>query len=180
MRGKRSAAWCGAMLIGATAIALALTGCRKESAADRVSNLRAGYTATLNGFVVQQEPMEPTPQQAEGAAAAQEGATETAKEAAAPPVRQNVMLDILVRNDNDERLDGLTLDVTQADANKNEKASWKVWIDSSGIGRGPGVQISHVLKNVDYQQGDGFNVEVRTPIPPSERGDYREFQSPGQ
>jgi hypothetical protein len=174
MAGKRSTMWFGAMLFGIVAIYLGSTGCGKESFAEHVSRLRAGYTATLNGFVVQQQPLE---QPAPGAADESQGAVaEAPEEATAPAVQQNVVLDILVRNDNDERLPGLTLDVTQADRDGHEKATWKVWVDSSGIGPGPGVQLSHVLKDVDYQQGDGFNVEVRTPIQPAERSDYREFE----
>jgi len=190
MRSKCSVVWLMTMLIGGTAMFVLASGCGHESPAEHVSHLRAGYTATLNGFVVQQRPAESQPATETAAAeetakqeeaATQEAAGESSSESEAAPVEQNVMLDILIRNENEERLPGLTLDVSQADSNGKEKASWKVWVDTSGISQGPGTQVSHVLKDVDYQEGDGFNVEVRTPIPPGQRSDYREFaQASGQ
>lgn len=184
MRTKRADGWLITMLVGGAALLVLATGCRHESPADHVSRLRAGYTATLNGFVVQQQPAEtqetPEATAAEATAeneetAAPEAGAESASGAEAAPVHQNVMLDILIRNENEERLPGLTLDVSQADSTGKEKASWKVWVDTSGISRGPGTQVSHVLKDVDYAEGDGFNVEVRTPIPSAQRSEYREF-----
>lgn len=129
--------------------------------------------------------------------AAEEGATEAAAEAAASageategedgimvedlmPVKQDVLLDLLVRNGNVRgSLPGLTLDITQVDAAGNEKAHWRAWIDTSGIERGPGTQLTHELTDVEFEEGDTFEVELRTPVPPGERGEYREFTPEG-
>ena len=89
----------------------------------------------------------------------------------------DVVLDIVIKNQNDSQLPGLTLDVSQAGAEGAEKGHWRAWVDSSKIGRGPGTQVSYTLRGVDYQQGDGFHVEVRNPVPPADRGDYREFSA---
>lgn len=127
------------------------------------------------------------------AMAVEEGAPEAGAEAAAPageategedgimvedlvPVKQDVLLDLLVRNENVRgSLPGLTLDITQIDAAGNEKAHWRAWIDTSGIQRGPGEQLIHELEDVEFEEGDTFEVELRTPVPPGERGEYQEF-----
>lgn len=165
------------LFIGAIALVVLVSGCRQESNAERVSRLRSGYTATLNGFVVQQEPMSASETATDSGQSSSSKGSDESEAAAQVPVQQNVMLDILIRNDNDERLPGITLDVSQADSEHKEKANWKIWVDTSEIGRGPGTQLSYVLKDVDYVEGDGFNVEVRHPVPVAERGKYREFSS---
>lgn len=92
------------------------------------------------------------------------------------PAKQDVLLDLLVRNENVRgSLPGLTLDITQVDAAGNEKAHWRAWIDTSGIERGPGEQLTHELEDVEFAEGDTFQVEVRNSVPPGERGEYREF-----
>jgi hypothetical protein len=104
-------------------------------------------------------------------------------EAEAPvevPLRQDVILDILVSREGHEALPGITVDVTQADSRDNEKASWKVYLDTSDLSRGPGVQMVHRLEDVDFEEGDGFFVEVRHPIPAAERGEYRELREPAE
>lgn len=168
MNGTQSMASRVVLVFGIVTLLALVSACRQESSAERVSRLRSGYTATLNGFIVRQEP------ESTGSVSAQ-GSDES--QAAEVPVQQNVMLDILIRHDNDERLPGLTLDVSQVDSSQKEKADWRIWVDTSEIGRASGAQISYVLKNVDYQEGDGFNVEVRSPIPAGERNEYREFSS---
>lgn len=182
---------------------LLLAGCQSETFEERVARLRQGYTISASSFVVKQTPPPVAPGVAEGnaatevpegeAMAAEEGATEAAAEAAAPageptegvegimiedlmPVEQDVLLDLVVRNDNVRgSLPGLTLDVTQVDAAGTEKAHWRAWIDTSGIERGPGEQLTHELEDVEFAEGDTFQVEVRNSVPPGERGEYREF-----
>jgi hypothetical protein len=181
---------------------LALAACagEPEDPAERVAEARAGYTARLNSYAVDQVPLEPVPAPTVGppggadpGAAVGEGAAgeagaageplgETA-EAEAPvevPLRQDVILDILVSREGHEALPGITVDVTQADAQDNEKASWKVYLDTSDLSRGPGVQMVHRLEDVDFEEGDRFFVEVRHPIPAAERGEYRELREPAE
>lgn len=151
-----------------------------EDPAERISEIRSGYSAELNGFVVHQVPEAgdgaPVEEGDGSAEPGEEGEEAGAEEPAEVPVRQDVILDILVSRDSRETLPGLTLDVTQADAQENEKASWKVYLDVSDVLRGPGTQISYRLEDVEVADDDFFHVEVRHPVPAAERGEYREFQ----
>jgi hypothetical protein len=171
---------------------LAACGGAPDDPAERVAEARAGYSARLNSYAVDQVPLEggelltdPAPEGGEGIGdqAAPEGAvseavaTETMVEV---PLRQDVILDILVSRRGHDALPGITVDVSQVDAQENEKASWKVYLDTSDLSRGPGVQMVHRLEDVDFEEGDRFFVEVRHPIPAAERGEYREFQEPAE
>lgn len=170
---------------------LAFAACagEPEDPAERIAEARAGYTAKLNGYTVDQVPLagaeppaleaaaEPDAEAAVGEDEAGELAeTAEAETLAEVPLRQDVILDILVSRSGHEALPGITVDVTQVDPQEEEKATWKVYLDTSGLPRGPGTQMVHRLEDVDYVDGDGFFVEVRTPVPAAERGEYREFQ----
>ena len=98
-------------------------------------------------------------------------------DAPAPAVRTDVILDILVSTTGQKYLPGVTLDVEHVDESRREKDRRTLWVDTSSLVRGGGIQVTHALENVDWEAGDGFFVEVRTPIPAEERADYREFQS---
>ncbi len=190
--------------IALASIALTLllaAACGKPlSPEEKVAKERADYTATLNGFVVHAVPTDdamagaqdeamtdetgqPMADQAEDQEMAGEAMDDTAAgeggEAMPAPTRQDVLLDILVSTTSHELLPHLTVDVEQVDADKNAKGHWLAYLDTSGVNRGPGTQISYTLENVDYADGDGFTVEVRHPVPPEERGQYQEFQEPG-
>lgn len=167
-----------ALALAAAALAAA---CAQPSPGERASALRAGYTAELNGFIVREEPIavpEAVPVE-EAAAGAPEAAPE---DAAAPAVRQDVLLDVLVRNDNrDGRLPGLTLDVEQADARREVvKTSYRIYVDTSAIAPGTERAVSHTLRDVDYAPGDGFAVEVRQAIPAEMVDQYRELAEAGE
>jgi len=109
---------------------------------------RSRYSATMNGFVVRDDP-------ATG--------------------KQEIVLDVLVQWDGSQPLDGVTVDLSVADAAGREKAVRHLWVDTRGLGKGPGKQVTLTLTDLPYQAGDGFFVEVRAPIPAAERGGYREF-----
>ncbi len=111
---------------------------------------RSRYSATLGGFVVRDDP-------ATG--------------------KQEVVLDVLVQWDGKEPLDGVTVELSVADAAGREKATRKLWVDTRGLGKGPGRQVTLTLTDLPYQAGDGFFVEVRAPIPAGERAQYREFEA---
>jgi hypothetical protein len=163
---------------------------------EEIELLRSQYAAELKSLTVKQDPVAAAaPPSAEAMAA--DGATAgeapivpdsapDAETAAATPgpadalvtdVRTDVILDILVSTTAQEYLPGVTLDVEHVDANRQEKDRRLLWVDTSNLARGGGIQVTHVLENVDWQAGDGFFVEVRTPIPAAERGEYREFQA---
>lgn len=163
-------------LVAAAAVVAA--GCAPKSPEERVAALRAKYEAELNQFVIKTQPVEPAPaaeEAEEAAASGEEGLAEPAIEEL--PITSDVVLDIVVKNHNNENLPGLTLDVSQVDAQKQEKGHWRVWVDTAHIGRGPGTALTHVLTGVDYEEGDGFHVEVRQSIPPEEWSEYQEFSS---
>lgn len=131
--------------------ALILAACAGDPAAE-VERRRAGYSATLTGFLVRDEP----------------GAT-----------RPKILLDVTVRGESKPPLAGITLDVSMADGSGQEKVRRRVWVDTSAVGPG-GEQTTLTLDGLDFTPGDGFWVEVRTPVPPAERGDYREFAEAGR
>jgi hypothetical protein len=130
---------------------LALAACGGDPV-QRLEARRARYDATLQSFVLRD--------------AAGGG--------------QEVLLDVLVRHAGGEPLPGITLDVSMVDARRQEKARRRLWIDlPPAVGTG-GTQLSLVLTDVDYQPGDGFWVEVRSPVPAAERGEYRELGELGE
>lgn len=159
-------------------LVLVLAGCEAKSPEEKVASLRARYKAQMNGFVVQEEPVvvEVT-EVAAGAPGAE--AEEAATAPSAPVMRQKILLDILVHHDSNERLPGVTLDISMVDAAKNEKGHWLLWVDTSKLQKATKTQLSHVLEDVDYVEGDGFSVEVRHPVPAAERGEYKEFAPAG-
>jgi hypothetical protein len=189
----------GSALRDSTVVAFAaLLACAPGSPQEQVAEARSHYHATLNGFVVKNQPMPEPEVGMEGEMAGAEGVEGAEGAAAQPgaagepaagegegeemmmmeelPVTSDVVLDILVRNDGGDKLPGITVDVTQVDPAENEKGHWRVWVDTSSLGaRSPGIQVSHVLPDVDYEEGDGFSVEVRNPVPAAERGEYQEF-----
>lgn len=174
-------------------VALILAACPK-SPEERVVEQRSYYKARLLGFIVEADPVlaDLTEEAAEevAEAVAEEQASEGPMDAAAADagegeametaeatvsIRQNVRIDILLQHDSPDKLAGITLDIEMVDSNKVEKNVWKLWVDTTALAKGTGTQFGHLLEDVDYVEGDGFNVEVRSPVPSEERGEYREF-----
>lgn len=182
-----------AALLLAAAVALGLAACEPLPPEEQVAELRGDYTAELNSFNVRETPMveesgmevgdetEMTDlDTADEAGAAAEPAIEPAIEGEEVveemPMRQDVMLDIvLYKQSGDERLPGLTLDVSQVDAEENDKASYRIWVDTSRLNKGSRRAVSYVLEDVDFEEGDKFAVEVRPNVPPEVRDQYQEF-----
>ncbi len=135
------------LLAPTLALLLAVAACAGDPIL-QLERQRARYSATMNGFVVRDDP-------ATG--------------------KQEIVLDVLVQFDGQEALDGVTVDLSVADAAGREKAVRHLWVDTRGLGKGPGKQVTLTLTDLPYQAGDGFFVEVRAPIPAAERGDYMEF-----
>ena len=177
------------------ALLLVLTACGGGSPEEKVSRLRGMYSARLNGFLVQQpEPVMPEMGAEEGAEGEEPGAEPAGEPAEGegdgempegemveetPPANPNILLDILVQHDSPEILPGITVDVSMADADGNEKGAWRVFFDTSKVLKANVTPYSHVLEDVPYVEGDGFFAEVRHPVPPEERGEYQEFSSAG-
>lgn len=159
-----------------------------------VDQLRGNYSAELNSFVVREQPApmdeEMTMEGEEGADAEgeamedegmEEGEGEEGGEDAMtpppPPPTTNVLLDISLRHEGAGKLPGVTLDITQADGSGTEKGQWKVYVDTSDLAVEK--QITHTLEDVDYVDGDGFHVEVRSHVPAAEQSEYQEFSQGG-
>lgn len=182
--------WLCALLAVAT---VGLAGCSQKSPEERVAELRRHYNAELNSFVIEETPLEPAPASAEEglvgegmagegmAGEEMEGGME-GEEAMAEPVevRKDVVLDVLVQNRATEPLAGLTLDIGLVDADKNEKAHYRHWVDTSNLLKGRGESFVHRIEDVPYEDGDAFYVEIRTPVPAAERGEYQEFATAGE
>jgi hypothetical protein len=128
---------------------LAVAGCAKDPAVE-VAASRAKSSAEVAGFVVQDE----------------------------PGGERRVVLDVAIRSDARPAPEGLTLDVSIAGPGGQERERKRIWVATPGLGPG-GIQVSVPLEGVDYRPGDGYWVEVRSPVPPAERGEYREFAAAG-
>lgn len=170
------------------AMSISTLGCAPKSPEEKIAELRSFYSARLNGFIVEEEPIvaemewaadveiqEEAPEAEPEVEADSE--LETDLEVAPEPlaVRQSVRLDILIQHRASERLPGITVEISMADAAGNEKGHWRVWFDTSDVEKATVTQFTHILEDVGYEEGDGFLVEVRHPVPEQERGEYREF-----
>lgn len=181
-------------LIAACGLAFLAVACAEQSPEEKVEAQRRLYSAELTTFVVMQEPApEPEPMEGEdgeddlAAAGADEGTEDDAGEGEGDemdmmepeptgPVLRSVLLDILVQNTGSTSLPGITVDVSQVDSAMNPKGSWKLFLELPSLAHGSSEQVSQVLEDVDFVEGDLFAVEVRGPIPPSEQSEYAEFQ----
>ena len=171
--------------------ALTVWGCPKATPEERVAQARSRYSVTLNGFFAKEEPVpEVAPETdaiGEAAAAAVAAEAAVAEEETAEgegeadememegPRGVDVLLDLIVQHDMDTALPGITVDLTMVDADRNEKGAWTLWIETDGLPKANQKQITHILEDVDYEDGDGFSVEIRSYVPPEDYGDYREF-----
>jgi hypothetical protein len=172
-----------------------LLGCRPMSPIDRLEAQRGQYTVELTSFILEQEPLdvliEASPSEPDAAleetteegteGGTEEGTAEDTEEgtdelAVEPMLRTNVVLDLLVSTEGDP-LPGISVDFEHVDANRNMKERRLLWLETAELVKGVGVQLSAVVDDVDYQEGDGFHVEVRSPVPEAERSEYRELAS---
>lgn len=172
----------GFVLFVISLLAIGLAACGAKSPEERVAQIRSLYKARLNGFIVREEPVEGVEEVVETEISADEQAAEEVEVEAlesleAVPVVQKVLLDILVQHDSNERLPGVTVDISMVDGQGNEKGHWLLWLETADIAKATPTQFTHVLEDVGYVEGDGFFVEVRQPIPESEYPDYKEFSS---
>ena len=168
----RTSAWLSSLT--AVLLALAMVACGpSRTPEEEVALARSQYGAELTSWTVDQEPAAPVEPDAEG-----EEAETVAPGTGAVEIKTEVLLDILLSTKGTDLLPGVTVDLTQVDSTETEKSRRTLWVDTSRVRRGSGAQITHVLSDVDYEPGDMFHVEVRSPIPPEERSGYREFDAP--
>lgn len=198
----------GLLLCLVSAGLVGLGACAQETPEERIARLRADYDVTLNSFVMDQVPveeevmgegemaaegemegdgglegeMEAEPEGQPGTEEGTEGMEE--EDILEPVLQQDVLLDILVKNNSQGTLPVLTLEVSQVDAEGYEdlsqaleKAHYRIEIDTSRLIKGASEQILHRLEDVDFEEGDAWAVEVRHPVPPEDRSEYREFSA---
>lgn len=203
----RTSAWTGAAIVGLLAAVFA--GCTAEMDAEDVADARRNYHVELQNFIVldEEEPaggmeMDTGSEtdlgeageevagagEAEDAEAGEEGDVAAVGIDPVPrPERvsvgtggdSEVLLDIVLRHTGATTLEGLTIDITHADAERREKNQWHVWVETTDLTRGGRKQFSHTLTGVDYEPGDGFHVGLRENVPPEEYSEYREFTGLG-
>ena len=167
-------------------------GCAEKSPMEKIAETRAKYTVQLNGWL----PQEPEPEpfeiaeggeleaaEVEGVEAemAEPGTEEMAEEAVEPepgPETTAIHFDVILYFDGDETLPGITLDITHADSNEQEKATYRYWANTADMLRGAPLQFNFVLEIPNFEPGDVFSMEIRRPIPDAEISEYGEF-SPG-
>ncbi len=139
---------------------IGLSAC--SPSAEDIAEARTQYVASLDVFVVRQEPVP------------------GADPSAAPRLEQDVELDLTVRREpsgesSEEGLPGLTLDVDQVDAAGRGRRRWRVWVETGALAPGGELRAERVLEDVDFAPGDGFRVEVRRSVPATERAHYSEW-----
>jgi hypothetical protein len=147
--------------------------CTAKSPEDKIADIRALYSARLNGFIIEEEPIAVPEVEAE-----EVGDAEVVDEALVvepTPVRQLIRLDILIQHDSYELLPGVTVDISMANSAGEEKGHWRAWFDTSKVVKANVTQFTHILEDMAYEEGDGFFAEIRKPIPVEERSEYREF-----
>ncbi len=91
------------------------------------------------------------------------------------PQPTNMLFDLVVLFEGTDPLDGLTLDISQADPFEAEKATFRHYIDLGPMVKSETRQVSFELEIMDYEEGDLFSVNLREYVAPEDRSAYREF-----
>ena len=183
-------------------IVTGLVACKQPTPEERVAAARAKYRVTLNTFVAQEPAMEEmtddgmmdaTDGMDEGEEMAMDDADATSEDAdmaademsdgdmamddaaASGPQPTDILLDLVVLFEGNDPLDGLTLDISQADPFEKEKATFRHYIEIPSMVKSETRQVSFVLEGVDYEVGDLFSVNLREYVAPEDRAAYREF-----
>jgi len=182
-----------ATALAAAAVLVTSVACKQLTPAERISKLRSEYSAELNSFNVTETPMADAMgeggegmegegmmgEEMEGEAMGGEEMGEGMDEGMAAmdvPTRKDVLLDIVLRKQGGtDTLPGITVDIFQVAADETDKATYRVYVDTSRLNPGSRKAVSHVLKDVDYAEGDGFAVEIRSTVPPELYPEYREY-----
>ena len=169
-------------------VVLLCGGCAPKSPEEKIAAARAKYAMQPSGILVREIEPEPAAEAMdaeEGAAAeamAEDEEVTDELEFEAPeggPRTVNVLFDLILTFDGREALPGITIEVTHRDPFEKEKAHFRQWIETAGLGRGEARQISFEKEIANFETGDDFAIEIRPFVPPEERGNYREFAAAG-
>jgi hypothetical protein len=163
-----------------------------DDPARQIERQRGHYSVKLTGWVVAQTPPAPDPAALAGASLAEpapsaaappaadgdaeRGASESeAGLVAAPPAVSDIDLAFEIRHDSAQKLNGLTVEVTQGDGMGKEKAHYRVWLDTADVEPAVTVKRTYTLKEVPHQAGDVFTAALRRRVPRAEWSLYKEF-----
>jgi len=181
-------------------LAVVYAGCAPSSPEEQIARIRSEYEVQLSSWKVVspteegageaemaegEEPMaegeEPMAEgeepMAEGEEPMAEGEELMAEEPMAEPEGVSIQFDLVVHLRGRNRLDGLTVDLTQADANQQEKAVYHQWVDTSNVLKGSPGQVTFVLEGIVMEEGDVFAATI-VPGVPADLSAYREFSEP--
>ncbi len=161
---------------------LPLAACGPGTPEEKVAKIRSGYTIELNTWkkVARQEeetaaeegePEDEAATAETGEEGAQEGAPE---EEVSGPVPTDVLFDLVVYFRGRESLDGLTVDISHANAAQEEKGVYRQYVEIPGMVNGETRQTDFVLEDLPFEEGDVFAVEVVEGVP-EDLAAYPEF-----
>ncbi len=161
-------------LLGVALAAAAGLACSRKSPADKIAEVRNQYTV---------QDARPQKQNPIGDASAMDVALSEGEEAreagtAAPAQAArptSILFDVVLSFRGSQSLPGITLDITHTDAQGRTKEVRRQYVETPKMTNSGVLQQGFVLDNLQYEEGDGFQVDVRSFIPVEERGEYREF-----
>ena len=173
--------------LGLSLLALSIFACAQKSPEERIAEIRSRYAVEVNqsGFVATPRVPEVSAMEegtdggaADGGDAPASGEGSEGEEKAAAlqePEGYDILVDLILSTSSRDTIPQLTVDIVHLDSSETEKARWPVTMDTSTLVRGPGVQMTQKLEEVDYVEGDIFYAEIRSDVPAAERGAYPEF-----
>lgn len=177
-----------AAILAAAVVLVSFAACKQLTPAEKVSKLRSEYSAELNSFTIRETPMTGAmgeegmmDEGMEGEAMGDEAVGDQMDEgmdamAMDVPTRKDAVLDIVLRKEGGtDRLPGITVDIYQVGPDEQQKATYRVYVDTSRLNPGSRKAVSDVLEDVDYSEGDGFAVEIRGAVPPEMYPEYQEY-----
>lgn len=158
--------------------ALVLGACQQLTPEQQVEKLRSQFSVQASPFSIRETPLEvdePT-EDDEDAENADDGEIDLDAIVLDAPVKKDVLIDVLIGTESSgEVLPGLTLDIDHVDSSRELKERYLYWVDTSKVLKGSNTQVTIVIEDVDYEEGDAFSVSVRSAVPAEERSGYREF-----
>lgn len=167
-------------LIVVALVASVLTlGCAPSDPLDRLQQTRSEYEVQASSFYVRDEPIPGAAPTAETAEDETSGDAAQGNDEAAPepvvPTQSVLSLDILVSTTAPEPIPGITVELEQIAPDGSTKSTRQIWLDTTGVQKGISATKTVKVEGIDYAEGDGFNVSVKSPIPAAEISNYAEF-----
>ena len=95
----------------------------------------------------------------------------------AEPEPKDILFDLVILFKGDKALGGITVNITQADANQQEKKLVRHYVETPKIVKGQTIQADFVLGGFVVEEGDVFAASVEPGIP-ADLSEFQEFQSP--